>query len=222
MFNLEDYTTVKERIDLFWSMHPMGRILTYVTKETPEYIICRTELYRDDIDQRPFSTGHAKEVISERGVNRDFALENCETSSVGIACKNAKIGTEKNAISREEAAKVNRVKQQNGNFERVKPTGGIKQEDAWTIKVENPADELEVKDSKMPEPGLNEMLVNELGAEEVHTCQHGQMQVMNGIGKTDKPYFGYVCRATPRSAQCPAIWYTLSPSGKWVKPKSGN
>jgi hypothetical protein len=43
-------------------------------------------------------------------VNRDFALENCETSAIGIACKNAGIGTEKHSISREEAEKVERVK----------------------------------------------------------------------------------------------------------------
>lgn len=217
MFNLQDYETVEERLEKFWKEHPDGRIETELIEASGTRFIVFARIFRTEADSRYWTSGLAYENISERGVNSTSALENCETSAIGRALANAGYATKGKRPSREEMSKASR-----GGFERVKPTGGIKKEDAWTIKVENPADKLEVKETKMPEPGLNEMLVNELGAEEVHTCQHGQMQVMNGIGKTDKPYFGYVCRATPRSAQCPAIWYTLSPSGKWVKPKSGN
>ncbi len=110
MFNLSEYTTVSERIKLFREMYPMGRIITTLISEDPSRVVFKAEFYRDDEDQRPFSTGYAREITAERGVNKDFALENCETSAIGIAAKNANIGTEKNAISREEAEKVNRVK----------------------------------------------------------------------------------------------------------------
>jgi len=209
-FNLEDYTTVKERIDLFWSMYPMGRILTDVIVERPEYIICRTELYRDDVDTRPFSTGHAKEVISDRGVNRDFALENCETSSVGVAMKNAKIGTEKHAISREEAEKVNRVNSFNKYEKKLKEV----------VPVEKPSDPWTIEQKPMP-VDLDEALTqlnDGMKPEEIPMCQHGQMAKQDGIGKTNKPYFGYVCRA-PRDQQCKAIWYVKDNTGRWVPPK---
>lgn len=217
-FNLEDYETVEERIEKFWKQYPDGRIETELIEASATRFIVAARIFRTEADARFWTSGLAYEVISERGVNSTSALENCETSAIGRALASAGFATKGKRPSREEMSKVNR-----GNFERVSARHGIEQKpDAWTIKVENPADELEVKDTKMPEPGLDEMLINELGAEEVHTCEHGQMQLMNGIGKTDKPYYGYVCRATPRSAQCPAIWYTLSPSGKWVKPKAGN
>ena len=205
-FNLEDYTTVKERIDLFWSMHPMGRILTYVVVEKPEYIICRSELYRDDVDSRPFSTGHAKEVISDRGVNRDFALENCETSSVGIAMKNAKIGTEKNAISREEAEKVMRVSKPKPF--RPDPIQVENPEDAWTVKTTS-------------EPAKVDIAEAFGSTEEIPHCKHGEMKRKEGTSKTGKAYMGYVCTgyvATGGDRQCDAIWYELTPSGKW-KPQ---
>ncbi|NBX50926.1 hypothetical protein EBT25_13590 [bacterium] len=214
MFNLEDYTTVKERIDLFWSMHPMGRILTYVVVEKPEYIVCRTELYRDDIDTRPFATGHAKEVISERGVNRDFALENCETSSVGIACKNAKIGTEKNSISREEAEKVNRVK---GNKWEKKVENFTREK----VTIEKPSDPWIIEQKPMP-VDLDEALtqLNEgIKPTEIPMCKHGARKELQGVSKYNKPYYGMVCPERLKENQCEAIWYVMDKSGRWIPPK---
>ena len=54
--------------------------------------------------------------------------------------------------------------------------------------------------------------------EEIPMCQHGQMAKQDGVGKTNKPYFGYVCRA-PRDQQCKAIWYVKDNAGRWVPPK---
>ncbi len=215
MFNLEDYTTVKERIDLFWSMHPMGRILTYVVIEKPEYIVCRTELYRDDIDTRPFATGHAKEVISERGVNRDFALENCETSSVGIACKNAKIGTEKNSISREEAEKVNRVK---GNKWEKKVENFTREK----VPVEKPSDPWTIEQKEMPLPvadavaAINDNVV----PEEVPMCkQHNKPMMPRTGNKNGKAWKHYKCGGNWPDVCEEIIWMEIDKSGRWVKQK---
>lgn len=217
MFNLQDYETVEERLEKFWKGHPDGRIETELLESNGTRFIVLARIFRTEADARYWTSGLAYENISERGVNSTSALENCETSAIGRALANAGYAAKGKRPSREEMSKAAR-----GGFERTKPTGGVKEPDAWTIKVENPADELEVKDSKMPEPGLADLLATELGAQEVHTCKHGQMQLMNGVGRTDKPYMGYVCRATPRSAQCPPIWYRQTPSGKWVKPEEAN
>ena len=89
MFNLSEYTTVAERIKIFWEKNPDGKIITSIVEASATRFIVKAELWRTEADPAPFVTGHANEVISERGVNRDFALENCETSAIGIACKNA-------------------------------------------------------------------------------------------------------------------------------------
>ncbi len=105
-FNLEDYTTVQERSNIFWERYPNGAVRTKIISESDTRVIVVCELFRDSADEKPFATGHAKEVISDRGVNRDFALENCETSARGVAFKAANIGTEKNGPSREEMVRV--------------------------------------------------------------------------------------------------------------------
>lgn len=221
MFNLQDYETVEERLEKFWKQYPDGRIETELIESTGTRFIVLARLYRTEADARYWTSGLAYENISERGVNSTSALENCETSAIGRALANAGFASKGKRPSREEMSKAAR-----GGFERTKPTGGVAQPDAWTIKVENPADPLEVKDSKMPEPGFIELLENELGAEELPTCKHGEMKRKEGTSsKTGKPYMGYVCfgyLATGGDRQCDAVWYEMTPSGKWRRPKEKN
>ena len=109
MFNLSEYTTVSERIKLFREMYPMGRILTTLISEDPSRVVFKAEFYRDDEDQRPFSTGYAREITADRGVNKDFALENCETSAIGRALANAGYSKEKFRASMTEMTKAERL-----------------------------------------------------------------------------------------------------------------
>jgi hypothetical protein len=223
MFNLEDYTTVAERIKMFRQMNPMGRVLTYLVNDNSTYIVFKAELYRDDEDARPFSTGYAKEVISERGVNKDFALENCETSSIGIACKNADIGTEKNSISREEAAKVKAMESKSlpKPFAEKLADKVIMplEDDAWTVKAIDPA----------PSAAEAVALVQEvLGAvkidKDIPECKHGQRVWRTG-NKNGKAWANMGCPLTPQRQEtwadidkCDPIWYVIDNNGAW-KPQ---
>jgi len=214
MFNLEEYTTVAERIKMFRQMHPMGRIITQLINDNPIYIVFKCELYRDDEDTRPFSTGYAKEVIAERGVNRDFALENCETSSIGIACKNADIGTEKHSISREEAAKVKAKNEKPAPkpfAEKLADKITVeKEDDPWTTKEVHPA----------PSAADAVALVQEvLGGvkmdKDIPNCRnchdHKPMSWRTGVSaKTNKPWANFSCFACKD-----VIWYNLAPDGTW-------
>jgi len=214
MFNLEEYTTVAERIKMFRQMHPMGRIITHLINDNPIYIVFKAELYRDDDDARPFSTGWAKEVIAERGVNRDFALENCETSSIGIACKNADIGTEKHSISREEAAKVK------AKNEKVVPKPFAEkladkitmpvEDDPWSIKEVAPAGTIIDAVALMTEV---------MGAtkidKDIPLCRnchdHKPMTWKTGVSaKNNKPWANFSCFACKD-----VLWYNLAPDGTW-------
>jgi len=222
MFNLEEYTTVAERIKMFRQMFPMGRIITHLINDNPIYIVFKAELYRDDDDARPFSTGWAKEVIAERGVNRDFALENCETSSIGIACKNADIGTEKHSISREEAAKVK------AKNEKVAPKP-FAEKLAEKITVENVDDPWTIKpiDESAHAVDAVQLVKDVLGGktqEDIPSCKHGEMIWKHGVSqKTKKPWGQFRCvkqgPAGPGAeAFCDPIWYMISDDGSW-KPQ---
>jgi hypothetical protein len=225
MFNLDEYTTVAERIKLFRQMFPMGRIITTLIHEDANRVVFKAELYRDDADEFPFSTGYAREITAERGVNRDFALENCETSSIGIACKNADIGTEKKAISREEAAKVNASLKVKANINEVKAKmAQTSQEyvpvpvesDPWTIKTTAPVATMEqaVDTVKSILGGTTE--------KDIQRCPHGDMVWKTGKSKAgDKMWGHFRClnHILGEAERCEPIWYEIKSDGTWGKQK---
>jgi hypothetical protein len=215
MFNLDDYTTVQERSNIFWERFPNGAVRTRIISESDTRVVVVCELFRDSTDSQPFATGHAKEVISDRGVNRDFALENCETSARGVAFKAANIGTEKNGPSREEMVRVNEKQ-----FKPKYSAPGSK-----SAAMEMALHIVEQKSQALAEgAGPVEWSVGETVAQigEVvsvgFTCKHGDMVKKEGLAKaTNKPYAGYVCPA-PKTEQCDAKWAKLTAAGTWYWP----
>ena len=194
-FNLEDYTTVQERSNIFWERWPNGAVRTKIISESDTRVIVVCELFRDSTDLQPFATGHAKEVISDRGVNRDFALENCETSARGVAFKAANIGTEKNGPSREEMVKVKE-----------------KQVVAQTFSV----------DRTDPLPLNNEDWIKaatKTAPKAPPVCCAKGMTLRTGLTKTtNKPYYGYVCLDNIKEH---AVWAKQDATGSWFFPEQG-
>jgi hypothetical protein len=214
-FNLEDYTTVQERSNIFWERYKNGAVRTRIISESDTRVVVICELFRDTADEKPFATGHAKEVISDRGVNRDFALENCETSARGVAFKAANIGTEKNGPSREEMARV--------NDKQFKPKYGTPGSKSAAMEYA-----LHIVDAQSKEIGNDPVPVEWAIGESVaqigevvavgFTCRHGDMVKKEGIAKaTNKPYAGYVCIAA-KADQCEAKWAKLTSAGSWYWP----
>lgn len=225
MFNLEEYTTVAERIKLFREMFPMGRIITFLVHEDANRVVFKAELYRDDEDEYPFSTGYAREITSERGVNRDFALENCETSAIGIAAKNANIGTEKKSISREEAAKVNRVLEKDKVIQETKAKMAQTSEQYVPVaKADDPWTTWEAAPVATAEQAI-ETVKQVLGGTAVdESCRHGARIWKTGTTKAGKPWGHWRCSAQVTSGtsagaddKCDPIWYEIKPDGSWGK-----
>ena len=194
-FNLEDYTTVQERSNIFWERWPNGAVRTRIISESDIRVVVVCELFRDATDSQPFATGHAKEVVSDRGVNRDFALENCETSARGVAFKAANIGTEKNGPSREEMVRVKEKQAVSQTFsvDRTEPLP-ISNED-WIKAATKTA-------PKAPP----------------ECCAKG-MTLRTGLTKTtNKPYYGYVCLDNIKEH---AVWAKQDATGSWFFPEKG-
>jgi hypothetical protein len=214
-FNLEDYTSVQERSNIFWERYPNGAVRTKIVAESDVRVVVVCELFRDNSDEKPFATGHAKEVISDRGVNRDFALENCETSARGTAFKAANIGTEKNGPSREEMAKVNE-KQFTPKYGRPGSKSAAMEMALHIVDTQSK----DIGNEPVPVEWSIGESVSQIG--EVvsvgFTCRHGDMVKKEGISKTNqKPYAGYVCSA-PKAEQCPPKWGVLTSAGSWYWP----
>lgn len=202
-FNLSDYETVEERLEKFWKQFPDGRIETQLVSATDKRFIVQAWAYRTFVDSVPFTSGLAFEDIADRGVNATSALENAETSAIGRCLASGGFAAKGKRPSQTEMNKVQ-------NFTKSKPE---------PIQVQNPDDEWTVKTIKEPEPIDISQAFG--GTEEIPHCKHGEMKRKEGTSKTGKAYMGYVCYgylATGGDRQCDAIWYELTPSGKW-KPQ---
>jgi hypothetical protein len=217
MFNLDEYTTVRERVIEFWKRYPNGRIETEILDWSDKRFIVGARLYREATDEKPFSTGFAHEVITDRGVNKDFALENGVTSAIGVACGHANIGIDKNKPSREEMTKVVATKVAKPPVQEVKADD----QDYWTTPVNEYKG---VVDAPVTLEKAIENVAAIMGtgeAVEAPSCEHGHMIWREGE-KNGKAWGGYFCGYATRigEAKCPTKWYTLNSQGKFEPQKA--
>ena len=106
-FDLSLYETVAQRLVRWWAEFPDGRIITSIHHYDGSTIIMRAECYNND--DRLIATGYAEEVFGNSPVNKTSFLENCETSAIGRAISNSRIGHTGERASVTEMEKVNRV-----------------------------------------------------------------------------------------------------------------
>ena len=84
-FDITQYLTVAERIDIFWERYPQGRLHTELIHFTPEQVVIRAEVYLDREDPVPVTMDYAEERPETSPVNRVSMVENCATSALGRA-----------------------------------------------------------------------------------------------------------------------------------------
>lgn len=106
-FDLALYETVAQRLVRWWTEYPDGRIITSIHHYDGSTIIMRAECYNNE--DRLIATGYAEEVFGNSPVNKTSFLENCETSAIGRAISNSRIGHTGERASSTEMEKVNRV-----------------------------------------------------------------------------------------------------------------
>ena len=109
-FNPEQYATVAERIEMFYSRYPQGRINTELVSRADGAITFKAVVYRDPNDTTPAATGWASEREGDSDINTVACLENTETSAVGRALANLGFVANGRRPSREEMEKVVRVR----------------------------------------------------------------------------------------------------------------
>jgi hypothetical protein len=84
-FDLSQYQTAQERIDLFWQKYPNGRLNIELVSFTPDQVVFKAECYahRDEVD--PLTVDFAEERLGSSPVNKTSFVENCSTSAVARA-----------------------------------------------------------------------------------------------------------------------------------------
>jgi hypothetical protein len=175
---LEGYESVAERIEKFWIKYPNGRIdVNIVFQDGTRYIV-QTDIYKEITDALPFATDFAEEIRSS--ANR-FPLENGSTSAIGRALHTG--GLSKFSEN-----------QNRPSFEEMK-------------RVERPV--VAAPKEALPNGSYDPWAVNNVIAEVAGgltgspSCGHGVMIRKEGVGKTGKPYKGWVC---PDNVRTCATW----------------
>ena len=213
-FNLNDYEDVAARIRRVHDNYPMCRFNIREMKVDHEKGYCWviTEIYRDANDVNAAVSDAAYEFRSDRGVNKDFWVENCVTSSYGRSA-GLLLGSEKRS-TKQDMEKVARIENDLAS-ERIANA---------PLAINNTWDEFVGKEPT-PEPvSLEEaaQLVQQTfgEAEPIPTCSHGERTIKSGI-TNGKAWRGALCsgKGLPKAQQCEAVWYVLSKTtGKFRLP----
>jgi hypothetical protein len=214
MFNLDNYETVESRLEKWHEKYPDNRIETELIEATEKRFVVFAKIFKTEADAKPCATGLAFEIITEKGVNSTSALENCETSAIGRALANAGFAAKGKRASREEMAKVNN--NQPNEYEKklqerrygAPGTKSAAVEDALraSFAVENKQDD--------PQAWSVAEAVDAIGSstpKEPPSCEHGHI-LKQGISKTGKPYYGYVCKGKVTEH---AKWGKMTANGHW-------
>jgi hypothetical protein len=193
-FDLSNYSTVAERIELFVLEHSNFRIDSQVWDiviDGSAYVRVKVSIYKDAYEEFAWSVGWAQEKAS-----KPFALESCETSAYGRALANAnyaaKLGTPRASVEEMQS---------------------IPSADTWDIPSYTTAAQAE--QAGIPSLGSSQ----DGSADRIPECRHGVMVWTEGVGKnTGKPWGAWRCLVTNKAEQCQPAWYVLSSNGKW-KPQ---
>ena len=228
MFNLNEYQTCAERLELFWKDHPDGRIDTKLIEATASRFIVQAYIYRTEVDQHPWASGLAEETVSGRGVNATSALENAETSALARALANAGYspkGDPSKRASREEMSKVEAASKVKANIDEVKAKmADTSQQYVPVVKADDPWTQWEAAPVATMEQAV-EMVQQSLGGTAVdESCVHGARIWKTGTTKAGNKQWGHwrcpaqATRDMPGGEQpCDPIWYEIKPDGTWGK-----
>jgi hypothetical protein len=218
MFNLNNYEDVDTRIHKFYETFEDGAILTELITNDEEkgIVIFKAVAYRTHVDTAPSAIGYARGARKDRGVDRDFWFENCETSAIGRCLANLGLSAKGKRASSIEMAKVNEaatnapIRVRTKEHKEFLDANNKETEIIWDTTIEPPADF---------EPAFENavnLVTEKLSAHPVPMCKHGARVLREGTGKNGA-YRGWGCLLPMRqkAEQCKAIWMILGKDGTW-------
>jgi hypothetical protein len=110
-FDLSQYQTVQERIDLFWSAFPDGRLNLEIVSMNDAQVVMKAEVFLNKDDNFPAAVDYAEERLGSSPVNKTSFVENCATSAYGraISALGGQFSPKGKRPSAQEMEKVNRA-----------------------------------------------------------------------------------------------------------------
>lgn len=209
-FDLENYMTAEERIELFAADNPQMR------KESDWKIVegviyVTVKLWRTGADQYVWVDGLAGESVKTQ-----FAIEKAETSAYARAITNLGLPQYSTKKDGTKAPRANKAE-----MEKVVPFtpryGAVGSRSAAVEQVLRTSfDTPEVKAAINKEPipwsvgDVVDSLPNSTPKPPI-ACEHGHIHKEGVSAKNQKPYYGYVCA----QSVCPPVWAKVTSNGHW-------
>ena len=214
-FDLSNYMTAEQRIELFAAEHTDFRYEVnhefYKDSNGDTWVVVKTILWRNSTDPHAWVMGLAAENMKTQ-----FAIEKAETSSMARSITNTgkpQFSTTKNG---EKAPRANRAEMEKVIDKPKTIYGTPNSRSAAVEQVLRGSFDEQVKAAIDPEPvqwSVGEV-VDAIGSSTPNPppeCEHGSI-LKQGISKGGKPYYGYVCKSNVKEH---AVWATMSPNGRW-------
>jgi len=215
-FNLNEYEDVATLNKWFISNFPLGRSDISVISHDPKegYILIQATLWRDSSDNCPavsnIAFGSRETYISNM---KKFYVEDTATSALGRAIILLK-GSDKTA-TKDDMQKVE-VKAEPNTYEKKLQERRYGSPGSRSAAVEDALRASFAVENKQDDPQAWSVaeVVDQIGAStpnEPPACEHGHI-LKQGISKTGKPYYGYVCKGKVTEH---AKWAKMTANGKW-------
>jgi hypothetical protein len=215
-FNLNEYEDVATLNKWFISNFPLGRSDISVISHDPKegYILIQATLWRDSSDNCPavsnIAFGSRETYIPNM---KKFYVEDTATSALGRAIILLK-GSDKTA-TKDDMQKVE-VKSEPNTYEKKLQERRYGSAGSRSAAVEDALRASFTVENKQDDPQAWSVaeVVDKIGAStpnEPPACEHGHI-LKQGISKTGKPYYGYVCKGKVTEH---AKWAKMTANGKW-------
>ena len=215
-FNLNEYEDVATLNKWFISNFPLGRSDIAVISHDPKegYILIQATLWRDSSDICPavsnIAFGSRETYIPNM---KKFYVEDTATSALGRAIILLK-GSDKTA-TKDDMQKVE-VKSEPNTYEKKLQERRYGSAGSRSAAVEDALRASFAVENKQDDPQAWSVaeVVDSIGAStpnEPPACEHGHI-LKQGISKTGKPYYGYVCKGKVTEH---AKWAKMTANGKW-------
>jgi hypothetical protein len=190
---LENYETANDTIIRFRKENVTGRIVTHVQDSdlAAGWILVRAEIYREYEDTVPSAVDFAYGNVATYPANmKKWFVEDTVTSCIARAIKLLSPSTTR--PSREDMARVE-----------YEATPSKDETDLWaTLTVK----QTEIETGTEHIGSVLTLVKEEMTPPQGPHCKHGYMEEKKGVGKTGKPYQGYVCHSKNRDDQCKPVW----------------
>jgi hypothetical protein len=214
-FNIDDYEDVATLNKWFIGNYPMGRsdISVISHDATNGYILIQATLWRDSADDKPavsnVAFGSRETYIQNM---KKFYVEDTATSALGRAIILLK-GSDKTA-TKDEMKKVE--KSEPNQYEKKLQERRYGAPGTKSAAIEDALRASFAVDNKVDDPQQWTIAdavdaVGHTTPKEPPMCEHG-MILKQGVAKTGKPYYGYVCKASNKEH---AIWAKMTAKGKF-------